>query len=267
MIRKIGLVLTASAAGAALAMAGAATAGASTTPHGQLHAGKVPTANVTKVHGKHGYARATTKFTNVPDSGDYGGYWAVDNYTQVTTVRLVGKVAATTSGCGAAWSACYEWKASVADSGTTTTIPGKSKGAKAIGSPGFDPRTGTVQEWVAEKIKYSGGSPSVIFYASRDKAYASLVPKSENDNYNTNPDQSGATNPFPFVNRFFAKGTGIESVADMNDGHWSWTYTLRKGGDSSCRSYGPATWTDAWDVAAADSGDIYAYGKGGCPAS
>jgi hypothetical protein len=265
----LALVASATAATAAVAVTSVAAAGAGTTPHSRLHHRTIQAVKATKMTGPNDYASAATKFSNVPDSG-FGSnsanssdvnYWGIDNYTQVTTLRLIGSVPVSTSGCGS-WSACYEWQASVRDSGTTTTIP---NGAGKLAA-GLDPGTGTAPEQVKETIKYSGGSSDIVFYASSDKAYGNLVPRSENDDYNTNP--SDQTNPFPFVAPFFAPGAHVESVADItNDGYWSWTYTLPQGGDAACPHYGPVTWTDAWDVPQPVSGDIYAENSTDCPSS
>jgi hypothetical protein len=207
-------------------------------------------------------ATATTRFINVPDSGYYGGTWGIDNFTQRTIVRLIGKVSTSTPGCGTTWTRCYEWTANVRDIGTTTTIP---DGAGPL-PPGLDPRTGTVPEMVTETLSFRGGSPNVVFFASSNMAYGYLVPRFENADYNTTP--TDADNPFPYVVRFFRPGTGITPIngTGWSNGYWSWTYILAAGGDRECPSYGPATWTDAWNIAAADSGNIYAYDTSHCPA-
>jgi hypothetical protein len=207
-------------------------------------------------------ATATTIFRNVPDSGYYGGNWAVDNFMQRTTVRLIGSVSTSTPGCGTTWTRCYAWTADVRDIGTTTTIP---DGAGPL-TPGFDPRTGTVPEKVTETLSFRGGSPNVVFFANTNKAYGYLVPRAENAMYNTAP--TDERNPFPYVARFFPIGTGITPIngTGWSNGYWLWTYTLPAGGDSQCPSYGPVTWTDGWNIAAADSGNIYAYDASTCPA-
>jgi hypothetical protein len=208
----------------------------------------------------HSFATATTTFTNVPDSGYYGGDWGVDNYKQTTTVTLVEQVA--DSNCPAGAVHCYLWEASVSDTGTTTTIGPDGVDSGKLPA-GFDPNTGTVENEAVFSVNFSGGSPNVEFYANKSTVRASRVPTSENDNYNANP--TNKRNPFPFVNRFFKqKGLLITPVADMSDGNWSFTYS---GTDPQCTSAGTQTWTDAYNetAEAPSNGDIIAYSASTCP--
>jgi hypothetical protein len=181
-------------------------------------------------------ATATTTISNRPDGGVQGD-WALDNFTRVATVKLVGEVAATNcpnSDTGH----CYLWNATIKDTGHFTTI------AMALA-----PRVGVLDRQLTGIM--AGGAPNEQFYSSWKTPKASRVPTTENDN---GQDPTGKKTTTNWVEQFFGASAVFNSAANPGGPDlgtkWSWTYTLNFGSNNQCPN-DAYKWVDA---AASNSG-------------
>ena len=202
-LRKIIFTLAGTAAAVALT---AAPALASTAP--------VHTARAAVI-------TATTTITGRPDSGVQGDNWALDNFTRVATVKLVGEVAA--SNCpGTGTGHCYLWNATIADTGTFTAQAGQ-----------LAPRIGTLDRQITGPM--SGGTSDEQFYSSWKTAKASLVPATEADGGVVPSGRHTTTN---WTEQFFGASAVFNSAANPGGpdlgSKAGWTYTLNFGTNSAC---------------------------------
>lgn len=161
-------------------------------------------------------AVATTSVTDRNDSGHHGD-WAKDSFTR--TVSVTRQHASTAAKCGGGATQCWFYTASLADSGTFTTIDGANS-----------PQDGTA---IAGTVMgtFNGGS-RIEFYANSDSPNPSIVPATVTGNALATSD---------WVKEFFAADTVFSSVNLLN---WAWTYTA----PNTCEQ-----WINA---VAGDSGDI-----------
>ena len=164
---------------------------------------------------------ASTTITGRPDSGVQGNNWALDNFTRVASISLVGEVAA--SDCpGTDTGHCYLWNATLTDTGSFTAQAGQ-----------LAPRVGTLDRTITGQM--SGGAPHAQFYSSWKTAKASRVPVTENDGGVVPSGRKTTTN---WVEQFFGAGAVFNSAAnpggpDLGSGA-GWTYTLNFGTNSQC---------------------------------
>ena len=169
-------------------------------------------------------ASATTHLTQRPDSG-YSGNWALDNMQRTATVTLGDAITPVTD-CGATATSCYAYTGTISDQGEAFATTGvTSPGAQAVpikGSP----------------VAAVSGNATVTFDASSDAPSAALIPASLAGAGNA---EQSTTN---WVEQFFPAGTDFSAPALPT---WSWTYN----DSADCQ-----TWTDAYDVTQANSGDI-----------
>ena len=213
-MRKI--IITLAAAAAALSAA-AAPALASTAP--VVHAVKATPVS------------ATTTITGRPDSGAQGSNWALDNFTRVATVSLVGEVA-NTNCPGTDTGHCYLWNAAITDTGTFTAQAGQ-----------LAPRTGTLDRTITGKM--AGGTSDEQFYASWKTAKASRVPATEADGGVVPTGRKTTTN---WTEQFFGASAVFSSAANPGGpdlgSKAGWTYTLNFGTNSACPN-DAYRWVDA----------------------
>jgi Collagen triple helix repeat (20 copies) len=139
---------------------------------------------------------ASTSVSGRDDSGNNGN-WAVDAF--VRTVSVTRHSAVTVADCGGGAISCYYYTASLADSGSFTTVAG----AKS-------PNAGTAVNGIVSGTM-TGGS-AIEFYASSDAPSASTVPAT------VTGDSPSTTD---WVEQFFPAGTIFSAPSLLN---WSWTY-------------------------------------------
>ena len=191
----------ASVAGAAAIAALAGPAVAANASTGAPHAPKTVT--------------AVTRLTSRPDSGAGGNSWAHDNFTRVATVTSLGG---------------DNYKASLSDNGSFTTIPGQltpnqSTPGLTIASPA---RTGSM----------SGYGKFVAFTASK-------APNAHNVPRNVR----GSNDPsYLWFELFFPSGTTFSANAGSAETAWSYSYSLTyhkvvNHRDQTVREH----WTDAYN--------------------
>jgi hypothetical protein len=168
-------------------------------------------------------ATATTALTDRLDSGFGGNNWASDTVTRTVMVSLVGNDS-TLSDCGEGATSCYTYTGTLKDTGTAHAIAGQiSPGAQAV------PITGSPNAAMAGHGEYS-------FHASSNHPNAALVPTHLTGNEETTDN---------WVEQFFPAGTTFGTGPVLSP--WAWTYT----DSANCQ-----TWTDAFNIGKADSGDI-----------
>jgi hypothetical protein len=174
---------------------------------------------------------ATTTLTNRPDSGVQGNNWALDNFTRIVTIKLVGTEPV--SDCpGTDTGFCYGWKFTIQDTGT------------AIAQAGQDaPRVGTLDQTLP--VSMTGGTTNGMFFSSWKTAKASRVPTSENDNGNVPTGDHTTTN---WVEQFFGSSAVFNSQANPGGPNLGstagWTYRLNYGADTACPN-DSFQWVDA----------------------
>jgi hypothetical protein len=153
---------------------------------------------------------ATTQITDRPDGGNGAGtYWADDNFTRTLTITAD----ATATDCGTtvpAGGTCY--LATLADSGTFTTIPGRGAPNPNNPAPGAD-----LTEAAPAVTGSMTGNDTFHFFASGSPD-ASLVPASENDEGNPPTGNRTTSNWFKLA---FPSTT---TFTDVTENPWSWTY-------------------------------------------
>ncbi len=153
---------------------------------------------------------ATTQITDRPDGGNGAGtYWADDTFTRTLTITAD----TTTTDCGSTvpmGSTCYV--ATLADSGTFTTIPGRGAPNPNNPTPGAD-----LTEASPAVTGSMTGSDTFHFFANQSP-HASLVPAAENDQ--GEPPTGNHTTSNWFKLAFHPTTT----FTDVTENPWSWTY-------------------------------------------
>jgi hypothetical protein len=169
-------------------------------------------------------ATAATHLTQRPDSG-YSGNWALDNMQRTASVTLGDAVTPATD-CGATATTCYAYTGTISDQGEAFATTGvTSPGAQAVAIKG-------------SPVAAVQGSATVTFDASSDTPSAATVPASL---AGAGSAEQSTTN---WVEQFFPAGTDFSAPSLPT---WSWVYN----DSADCQ-----TWTDAYDVTQANSGDI-----------
>ena len=143
---------------------------------------------------------ATTTFHAHPDSGNHGT-WADDDFTRVATLTYVG-IEPTLTNCGATAKSCFDWVATISDTGTFFAISGASS-----------PQAG-VSETGSPSGPFRGGS-NVTFYSSSISASATGVP--------TTITGAGPVSTTDWVEQFFPTGTTFGAGPTLTN--WSWAYS------------------------------------------
>jgi Ricin-type beta-trefoil lectin domain len=143
---------------------------------------------------------ATTTFHAHPDSGNHGT-WADDDFTRVATLTYVG-IEPTLTNCGATAKSCFDWVATISDTGTFFAISGASS-----------PQAG-VSETGSPSGPFKGGS-NVTFYSSSISASATGVP--------TTITGAGPVSTTDWVEQFFPTGTTFGAGPTLTN--WSWAYS------------------------------------------
>ncbi len=173
---------------------------------------------------------ASTAVSNRPDSGVQGNNWALDTFTRVASVKLVGEVA-NTNCPGTDTGHCYLWDFTITDSGHFKAIAGQPA-----------PRTGTLERALTGTM--AGGTKNGQFYSSWKTAKAARVPATENDN---GADPTGRHTTTNWAEQFFGASAVFNSAANPGGpdlGNWGWTYTLNFGTNSQCPN-NAYRWVDA----------------------
>jgi hypothetical protein len=171
-------------------------------------------------------ASAVTQLHARPDSGFGGNTWAYDSMKRTATVTLIGSDS-TLADCGAAATTCFTYAGTIRDAGVALAVTGAvSPGAQAVPIKG------------APVAAVNGGT-TVQFHASSNAPDGALVPEAL-----TGAGSAGQSTT-NWVEQFFPAGTTFGAGPALPD--WSWSYNDAKDAQ---------TWTDAYNVSKADSGDI-----------
>jgi hypothetical protein len=143
-----------------------------------------------------------------PDSGEDGNNWAHDTFQRSVTVERGDAVDA--SECGGGATECWEYTATISDSGMFEAVVGEQTPGAAAGTFA-----------TAVQGSFMGGA-EFTFVASSDDPQGSGVPAVTRNDLSTQP---WAEAHLPM----FFPDTAV--VADIAIGDWGWTYT------SSCGSW------------------------------
>ncbi|MHB1594442.1 MAG: hypothetical protein ACYCO9_00965 [Streptosporangiaceae bacterium] len=209
---------------------------------------------------------ATTAVSNRPESPK----WAYDTFNRHASVTRTGEVALSYCGGTTVTGHCYSYTGAIHDYGTFTTIPGQS-------SPGAGDLNGGSAPTIG--VAATGGMwgwGTYRFYSDFKTIKASLMPATENDNYNVPgaPESTGAwvEQFFPATATFWTpdgSNTGQQGLYVLTNGGWH--YTLGFGADAQCPNLA-SRWIDSgvaapdgktWGTSPVD-GNILAPASGHC---
>jgi hypothetical protein len=189
----------------------------------------------------------TTAITGRDDSGNGSGQctastandcWATDTFTRIMTVTRNG--AAPAGKCGPTATACWFYTATIADSGSFTTVPASPNPPQTPNQSCTEPN-GTSCAGLQINGTLTGtlsGGGKLEFYASTDTPSTSGVPATATGD--------GPVSTSDWYKLFFPSGTqfGLTSASQAPWTNWSWTYTAPQ----TCES-----WTDSMATGGAGS--------------
>jgi hypothetical protein len=184
---------------------------------------------------------ASTAISARPDSGSQGNTWALDTFTRKATLHFVGEVPLSNCGGSTSTGHCYQFTASITDTGIAATIPGQL-------APGVGYENGGGHLTLAVAIHAAMAGTAKYNFFSSWKTADRKPPATENDN-GTVPTGRHTTGNWPEL--FFRAGAQFFS-AGVTSGNW--TYTTVAGADDLCPNV-VSRWVDAspdWGSVAQD---------------